>query len=185
MEEEWKMKTDIGNGLALYPTPVVVLGAMVDEKPNWMLAAHVGIVATSRLLVSCAKAHHTAKGLVKGGAVSVSMVDRATLPKADYVGSVSGTNVDKSEVYGWSPASNGAPVPEEAPMTIVCRIDDIYETPGFDNLILETVSVLADDSIITDGKIDYEKFKPVLFEGPSYSYLATGDIIGAGGSFKE
>lgn len=178
------MKTDIGNGLALYPTPIVVLGAIVDGKPNWMQAAHVGIVATSRLLVSCAKAHHTAKGLVKGAAVSVSMVDRETLPQADYVGSVSGNDVDKSGVYSWSAAPNGAPVPEEAPLTIVCRIDDIYETPGFDNLILETVSVLADDSIVTDGRIDYAKFKPVLFEGPSYSYVATGDVIGAGGSFK-
>lgn len=179
------MKTDIGNGLALYPTPVVVLGTMVDGKPNWMQAAHVGIVATSRLLVSCAKAHYTAKGLKKGGSVSVSMVDMATLPQADYVGSVSGNNTDKSDVYGWSPASNGAPVPEEAPLTIVCRIDDIYETPGFDNLILETVSVLADDSIVTDGKIDYGKFKPILFEGPTYSYVSTGDVVGAGGSFKD
>ena len=39
-------------------------------------------------------------------------------------------------------------------------------------------------SIVTDGRIDYAKFKPVLFEGPSYSYVATGDVIGAGGSFK-
>lgn len=178
------MKSDIGNGLALYPMPVVVLGAMVDGKPNWMLAAHVGIVATSRLLVSCAKAHYTARGIQKGGAVSISLVDRSTLSKADYVGSVSGSSVDKSDVYEWTEASNGAPVPEEAPLTIVCRVDDIYETPGFDNLILETVSVLADESIITDGRIDYDRFKPILFEGPGYSYVSTGEVIGSGGSFK-
>lgn len=179
------MKTDIGNALALYPTPIVVLGAMVDGKPNWMQAAHVGIIATSRLLVSCAKAHYTAKGTAKGAAVSVSLVDRASLAKADYVGTVSGNDTDKSEVYKWTPAANGAPVPEEAPLTMACIVDDIYETEGFDNLVLRIDSTLVDDSILTDGKIDYQKFKPVLFEGPIYSYVSTGDIIGAGGSIKE
>ncbi len=90
------MKTDIGNGIALYPLPVVVLGAMVDGKPNWMEAAHVGIIAQSRILVSCAKAHYTAKGTRKGKPVSVSLVDAASLPKADYVGAVSGNETDKS-----------------------------------------------------------------------------------------
>lgn len=179
------MKTDIGNGLALYPTPIVVLGAMVDGKPSWMQAAHVGIIATSRLLVSCAKAHYTARGTSKGSAVSVSMVDRAGLPKADYVGSVSGNDVDKSGVYEWYPAENGAPVPEESPLVMACIVEDIYETPGFDNLVLRIDSTLADESILTDGKIDYGKFKPVLFEGPTYSYVATGEVLGAGGSFKD
>lgn len=29
------MKKDIGNSLALYPTPLVVVGAVVEGKPNW------------------------------------------------------------------------------------------------------------------------------------------------------
>ena len=29
------MKKQIGNALALYPTPLVVVGTMVDGKPNW------------------------------------------------------------------------------------------------------------------------------------------------------
>lgn len=179
------MKTDIGDGLALYPIPIVVLGSMVDGKPSWMQAAHVGIIATSRLLVSCAKAHYTAKGAAKGAHVSVSLVDAASLPKADYVGSVSGNDVDKSEVYKWSLAANGSPVPEEAPLTMACVVDDIYETEGFDNLVLKIEHTLVEDSVMTDGKIDYTKLKPVLFAGPIYSYIATGDIIATGGSFKE
>ena len=35
------MKKNIGSALALYPTPVVVVGAMNGEKPTWTLAAHV------------------------------------------------------------------------------------------------------------------------------------------------
>lgn len=179
------MKNDIGNGIALYPTPIVVLGTMVDGKPNWMLAAHVGIIAHSRILVSCVETHRSARGATVGSPVSVSMVDMESLPQADYVGSVGGDTVDKSGVYKWSEASNGAPVPEEAPLTMVCTVDDIYKTDGFNNLVLRIDSTLADDSIVTNGKIDYSKFKPVLFEGPTYSYMISGDIVGAGGSFKE
>ena len=36
----------------------------------------------------------------------------------------------------------------------------------------------ASDVLDSDGKLDYTKLKPVLFEFPTYSYLATGEIIG-------
>lgn len=34
------MKKNIGAQLALYPAPVIVVGAMVDGKPNWTLVAY-------------------------------------------------------------------------------------------------------------------------------------------------
>ena len=37
-------KKNLGSILALYPTPVTIIGAMVEGKPNWMLVAHVGII---------------------------------------------------------------------------------------------------------------------------------------------
>ncbi len=38
------MKKNIGNALALYPIPLVVVGAMVNGKPNWLLVGHLGII---------------------------------------------------------------------------------------------------------------------------------------------
>ena len=35
------MKKNIGSQLALYPTPVTLIGAMNGDKPTWTLAAHV------------------------------------------------------------------------------------------------------------------------------------------------
>ena len=51
------MKKNIGNGLALYPTPLVVVGAMVDGKPNWLLVGHLGIMGHDHVMVSLAKPH--------------------------------------------------------------------------------------------------------------------------------
>lgn len=38
------MKKTIGKSLALYPTPLVVVGAMIDKKPNYLLVGHLGIM---------------------------------------------------------------------------------------------------------------------------------------------
>lgn len=44
------MKKNIGSVLGLYTTPLVVIGAMVEGKPNWVLAGHLGIIGHNRLL---------------------------------------------------------------------------------------------------------------------------------------
>ena len=51
------MKKNIGNVLALYPTPLVVVGTMVDEKPNWTLVGHLGIIGHDLVMVSMASNH--------------------------------------------------------------------------------------------------------------------------------
>lgn len=42
------MKKDLGSVLALYPTPLVVVGAMVNGMPTWTLVGHVGIAELER-----------------------------------------------------------------------------------------------------------------------------------------
>ena len=51
------MKRNIGSQLALYPTPVTVIGAMDNGKPTWTLVAHVGIIGHDRILISLAAPH--------------------------------------------------------------------------------------------------------------------------------
>ena len=60
-----------------------------------------------------------------------------------------------------------------------CEVVDIYETEGFDNFICEIVNTYAAPEVLdNNGKLDYTKLKPVLFEFPPYSYVAPGEIIG-------
>ncbi len=51
------MKKDLGSLLALYPTPVTVIGAMNNGKPTYTLVAHVGIIGHDHVLVSLASPH--------------------------------------------------------------------------------------------------------------------------------
>ncbi|MBT9779656.1 flavin reductase family protein [Clostridium sp. MCC353] len=173
------MKKDIGKSIALYPTPLAVVGAMVDGKPNWVLVGHLGIIGHDHLMLSLAAPHYTNKGIKANGVLSVNLVDEDMLKKADYVGCVSGSKEDKSEVFAYHIGEKGAPVIDEAPLSMECTVEDIYETKGFESFIVTIDYTLAEEALLNgDGKIDYTKLKPVLFEMPTYSYLRTGDVIG-------
>ena len=73
---------------------------------------------------------------------------------------------------------NGSPVIDEAPITMECKVEDVYKTDGFESFVCSIVNTYASEDVLDkEGKLDYTKLKPVLFEFPTYSYLATGEII--------
>ena len=172
-------KKNIGSLLALYPKPMTVVGAEVNGKVNWLVVGHTGIIGHDRILVSMSKNHYTNQGIKASKRLSINLVSREMLPKADYVGSVSGASVDKSEVFDFHWGENGSPVIDASPLTMECNVVDIYETEGFDNFICSIVNTYAAPEVLdSEGKLDYTRLKPVLFEFPTYSYLATGEVIG-------
>ena len=172
-------KKNIGSKLALYPMPVTVVGAEVNGKVNWLLVAHVGIIGHDRILVSMSDKHYTNQGIIESKKLSVNLVDRKMLPKADYVGSVSGANTDKSHEFSFHWGENGSPVIDASPLTMECNVVDIYKSDGFDNFICSIANTYVVPEVIDDsGKLDYTRLKPVLFEFPTYSYIATGEVIG-------
>ena len=157
------MKKNLGNTLALYPTPAVVVGTMVNGKPNWVLVGHLGIIGHDRILVSLAKVH---------------IIDDKLLQRADYVGCVSGAKVDKSKVFDYHTSENGTPIIDDSPLVLDCEVVDNYETDTFDSFICRISATYAEETVLGEnGKIDYGKLKPILFEMPTYSYLRTGEVV--------
>lgn len=180
------MKKNIGSVLALYPTPAVVVGTMIEDKPTWLLAGHVGIIGHDRIMVSLHKAHYTNRGVKTTGCLSVNVVDEALLPRADYVGITSGTKVDKSQVFVWHSGEKGTPIIEDSPLVMECEVVDNYETETFDNFICKIADTYVEETILNENeKVDYNKLKPILFEMPTYSYLRTGEMIGKCTSFGK
>ena len=178
------MKKNIGNSLALYPTPLVVVGAMVEGKPNWLLVGHLGIIGHDHVMVSLAANHYTNRGIKESKKLSINIVDEAMLAKADRAGCVSGSKEDKSELFDFVLDGAGVPMIAQAPVTMVCSLEDIYETKGFESFICTIDATYAQEEVLTEaGKIDYRALKPVLFEMPTYEYLRTGEVIGKCMSF--
>ena len=157
------MKKNIGNVLALYPTPAVVVGTEVNGKVNWLLVAHVGIIGHDQIMLSMFKKHYTNEGVKQTGKVSVNMVNEAMLVRADYVGCVGGAKADKSDVFIYHKGEAGTPVIDESPLN----------------------TYVDEDCLNEKGKPDYDKLKPILFEMPNYTYLRTGETIGKCTSFGK
>lgn len=173
------MKKNIGATLALYPVPLIVVGAMTQGKPTWTLVAHAGTVAHSHLMLSLVQAHFINRAVRESKMLSVNVVDESWLKEADRMGVVSGHKEDKSGVFEWTAGEHGAPLIDRAKISIECEVTDQFEVEGFDNFICKILATYADESALNEqGKIDYRLFKPVLFEFPTYEYYVTGEPVG-------
>ena len=82
--------------------------------------------------------------------------------------------VAHQQVDGIYFAGQYAPLIDELPMALECKVK-IYEN-GI--LIGEIVNVCADESVITDGKIDTKKLKPITFDPCNNTYIGLGEVVG-------
>ena len=67
-----------------------------------------------------------------------------------------------------------APLIDELPMALECKLK------SFENGILigEIVNVTADESILTNGKIDPKKLKPITYDPVNNTYVGLGETVG-------
>lgn len=180
------MKKNVGPLLALYPTPVTVIGAMNGTKPTWTLVAHVGIIGHDRVLISLAEPHFINGAIKEQKKLSVNIVNEEMLPMADRSGSVSGAKEDKSALFDYKTGEAGTPIITIAPLTMECTVVDVFKTGGFESFVCTIDNTYVEEEHLNEsGKINYNTLKPVLFEFPTYEYLRTGDVIGKCLSFKN
>lgn len=176
------MQKDLGSVMGLYPTPVTVVGTVLEDgRVNFLTIAHVGVVEHGLFSISVDKAHTLSDAAIKrNGVVSVSLVNRDMLERADYCGIAKSAKTDKSSVFQHHfDELEKAPVIDEAPVCMTCRIVSSFPVKNFDNYILEPVHTYVQEECLNEkDKIDYEKVNPVLFEFRNAQYLSTGNYIG-------
>lgn len=157
------MRKNFGAKTYMYPMPVLIIATYDEEgRPDAMNAAWGGIADYNQVALCLSESHKTTKNILARKAFTVSMADAAHVAECDYVGIVSANNVpDKFQRAGFHAVKSefvDAPVIEELPMTLECRLNKVTE----EGLIIgDIVNVSADESILTDGKIDPSKFTPI------------------------
>lgn len=180
------MKRSLGNKPLIYPQPVLVIATYnEDGTANAMTAAWGGVCDYSKVSMIIDKGHKTAKNLLAKKAFTLSIADFSHLKEADYLGIVSGNQVaDKVSKAGLAVSKSQsveAPILEDFPLTLECRLLSYDETT--ERAIGEVVNTLADESILTEGKIDLSKFKPLTYDGMNHDYVILGEIVGK--AFKD
>lgn len=175
------MHHDIGARCALYPMPSTIVGAVVDGRPNFLAIAHVGILNNAPpqyLTVSLKKFRHTAKGIRQSGSFSICLPSVAMAVAADYVGIVSGRDVDKSGVFDVFYGRLGnAPLIRECPVNMELTLHDVLDLPAHEVFVGELKATHVAEDCLRDGKVDLEQVRPLLFDYSSGWYFSLGEPV--------
>ena len=166
------------HALVTTPQPCVMIATWdKDHNPDVMMAAWAGQLDYNQIVISLSE-HKTTDNLRETNAFTVSFADERTVAESDYFGMVSGRDVaDKVAKVGFTVTASpnvDAPIINEYPLTLECRVVSFED--GM--LIGEVVNQSADESILTDGKIDLAKLKPVVFDAAGMCYRAIGEEVG-------
>lgn len=175
------MRKSFGAKPMLYPMPVLIIGSYDENSnPNAMNAAWGGISEETEISICVSDEHKTTENILKTKAFTVSVADVDNVIAADYVGIVSGNKeVDKIKKAGWTVTKSefvSAPLFNELPFSLECKL--ISYDKDTCRLVGEIVNVSADERILTNGKIDLSKFKPITYDSANHKYVALGETVG-------
>ena len=168
-----------GKRSIITPEGVFIIGTY-DENgiPNAMNAAW-GMQSDEGEITLMLGRHKTTENFEKTGAFTVAFGTADTVLISDYFGVETGAKVNKIEKAGahvHKSAHVNAPIIEEYPLTLECRVRRWDVETGY--LIGEIVASQADESILTDGKVDLGKLRPIIFDPSFNAYRVVGDVVG-------
>ena len=185
------MRKDFEDDMIVTPLPVLMIATYDEEgRPDVMPCAWGGQCGMNQITFELS-AHKTTSNLRLKKAFTVSFATADDIEQSDYFGLVSGNDVpNKVERAGFTakPSPNvDAPIIEQYKLTLECRVVSMDEKEnGGARVVGEVVNWSADESILTDGKVDLTKLKPVVFDSSSNAYRVVGDSVGqAWGSGKK
>lgn len=175
------MRKNFGSKTWLYPMPVFIVAAYDAEgNANAMTAAWGGIYTDDKIGICLSEGHKTTKNILETKAFTVSIATASQITPCDYIGIVSGNKVaDKLTRAGFHAVKAeyvNAPLIEELPMAVECEFVSYEEESNF--LVGRIVNVCADESILTDGRIDPAKLQPITYDPVNHEYLTLGTVAG-------
>lgn len=178
------MKKELEIKPYLFPMPVLMI-ATYDEndRVDVMNMAWGGICAPNMVSLNIDDDHKTSENIRKRGAFTLSIADIPHIEAADFFGIASGNKMeDKFERSGLTAVKSSkvdAPVVQEFPLTLECRVaEDKMEVYGH-HVIGEIVGVLAEESVLDEkGNVDPVKLNAFVFDQFQSGYYAIGEKVG-------
>lgn len=168
-----------GKKAIIVPEGVYIIGSY-DENgvPNAMNAAW-GIQSDYGEISFYLAKHKTTENIKKTKAFTVAFATADTLVMSDYFGVETGNKVNKIEKAGahvHQATHVNAPIIEEYPVTLECTLKSFDDATGI--LVGEIVAMQASEDVLSDGKVDLDKLKPIIFDMGSSSYRVVGPVVG-------
>lgn len=178
------MRKNIKITEAIFPMPVLMIATYnEDGSVDVMNAAWGTMFDRHQVILNITESHKTVKNMKERKAFTVSIADAKHVTEADYFGVVSANTVkDKFEKSGLTTTKSNnvdAPIINEFPLCMECEFVEINET----GVVGTVVSVTADESVLTDGKVDIEKVNAIAFDPYTHGYYRVSERVGE--AFKD
>lgn len=174
------MKKNFGVKNWVFPMPVLMIGSYgEDGTPDLMNAAWGGVTFDDQITICIDTAHKTWRNIEARKAFTVAFATADVIESCDYAGIVSANQTpDKVARSGFTAVRSefvDAPVMKELPLVLECEL--ISMDPETCNAVGRIVNCAADESILTDGKPDAAKMKPVCFDTCGHVYRLMGEVV--------
>lgn len=181
-------KVEIDSGGSPFPKPVVLLGSVVDGRPNFFTVAWFNRMSrTPNIWGACVgKTKHTLKGIRENKTFSVNFPGADLVMKTDYCGIRSGKDVDKSQLFDMFYGElESAPMIRECPVTAECTLTDMIELSTHYILLGEVKHLYSEERYMTNSVLDQKKLNLLIFTNPARQYWTLGDVIADAYSIGE
>jgi len=171
-------KINLGSTILAYPMPVVLVGAHVNDKPNFLTVAWFSMASYKppRIAIMLGKNHHTNPGIKENKTFSVCLPSEDMVEETDYCGIVSGKKTDKSKVFElFYGELETAPMIKDCPLCVECKVVEIFETGLNEIFVGEIVGTYTEEKFLSEGKLDFKKMKPLILSQTDTSYWRLGE----------
>lgn len=178
------MKKSLGVRPYVFPMPVLMIATYnEDNSVNVMNMAWGGICESNMIALNLDERHKTAANIKARGAFTVSVADAENIVAADFFGIASGNDLpDKFERSGLTASKSelvDAPVVEEFPVTLECRVIELGEAVNGFRVVGEILNVLVDESALdAGGKVDPARINALVFDQFRHGYYVVGEKAG-------
>ena len=174
------MKKNFGAKNWMFPMPVLMIGTYnEDGSPDMMNAAWGGVTLEDQITICIDTSHKTWANIAARKAFTVAFGTAETVVPCDYLGIASGNKTpDKVAKSGFTATKSAfvdAPIMAELPLVLECELVSMNETNC--NVVGRIVNCAAEESMLTDGKPDAGKMKPICFDTCQHVYHLMGDVV--------
>ena len=181
------MKLNWKPGTMIYPLPAVLVSCgAVPEEYNILTVAWVGILCTNPAMcyISVRPERHSYPILRKNMEYVINLTTKSMAFATDWCGVNSGKDFNKFEKMNLTPGKSllvNAPIIEESPLSIECRVKEIMGLGSHDMFISDIVNVQADDRFLNPetGAFDMQKAELIAYSHGKYYEL--GNLVGSFG----
>jgi len=173
------MQKEIQPSAILSPTPVVLVGAMVNGKANFSSISTIGKMGVNPPLISISlkKDSISVNGIDKFKKFSVNLPSSELLKRVDVCRIYSGTEIDKEMLFDFR-------ITDNVPHITDCKINlflDVKHRIEDENVVIyigRVTKTLVDNQLLIKDALSMENLRGI-FEGPDQIYYTSGRRIGA------